>query len=124
MKLHHCAYTIVKGYSHIIEDFAKSLGAKVVWEGADYGREITLEFPNKFCIQFSEIKTTPIKSVYKKETHLAFSSSNPHNDVLRIVKWFESKGIRTETGKWSDTAYWIDCPDVFCNFCVEVVDVR
>jgi len=120
MKLHHCAYTITKGSSNLLQEFCESMGAKLIWEGKDQGREITMEFKNKLSIQFSEINEKPLKSENKQETHLAFESESPKEEVENLTKWFEEKGIKTRKGKWSDIELWIDCPDIFINFVIEV----
>lgn len=124
MKLHHCAYKISKGYSKLIQQFCESLGAKLVWEGKDQGREIAMQFDDNFAIQFSEIKEKPMSSKNKQETHLAFSSNDPKNDLTKVENWFKKNKIKTKSGKWSEKELWIDCPDVFLNFAIEILDTR
>jgi len=123
MELHHCAYTITKGYSTVIQEFCEYLGAKLTWEGKDQGREIIMQFGDGFSIQFSEINEKPTQSSNKQETHLAFKSDKPEEEVSRIGEWFNEKGINTKTGKWSDDALWIDCPDIFLNFVIEILKI-
>jgi hypothetical protein len=124
MELHHCSYKISIGESELLQAFCEFLGAKLIWEGKDQGREITMQFSNKFNIQFSEIKEKPVSSDNKKETHLAFSSSNPKKDLTKIQKWFTKNHINTEIGKWSEKELWIDCPSIFINFVIEVLDTN
>lgn len=124
MKLHHCAYQITKGNSKLMQNFCETFGAKLVWEGYDQGREIAMQFDNNFCIQFSEIQEKPIINENKKETHLAFSSINPKKDLATIENWFKKNNIKIKTGKWKETELWIDCPEIFINFVIEVLDTR
>jgi len=121
MKLHHCAYKISIGHSKLMQQFCEYMGAKIIWKGKDQGREIAMQFNNNFIIQFSEIKEKPIFSKNKKETHLAFSSNNPKKDIEQLNKWFKDRKIKTKIGKWSDKELWIDCPDIFNNFVIEIL---
>ena len=122
MKLHHCAYKISIGQSELMQKFCEFLGAKLIWEGQDQGREIAMQFENNFCIQFSEINEKPILSNNKQETHLAFSSKNPKEDISKIENWFKEHKIETKIGSWSETELWIDCPSVFINFVIEILN--
>lgn len=124
MKLHHCAYKISIGHSKLMQEFCEFLGAKLIWEGQDQGREIAMEFNKNFCIQFSEIKEKPISSKNKQETHLAFSSKKPKNDLKKIENWFKEKKVKTKTGKWSENELWIECPSVFINFAIEILNTN
>lgn len=122
MELHHCAYKISIGQSELIQKFCEFLGAKLIWEGQDHGREIAMQFDNNFCIQFSEINEKPILSDNKKETHLAFSSKNPKEDLSKIENWFKENKIETKVGNWSEKELWIDCPTIFINFVIEILN--
>jgi hypothetical protein len=123
MQLHHCAFQITIGYSALMQEFCEFLGAKLIWEGHDQGREIAMRFNNGFCIQFSEMNARPLFSTNKKETHIAFASPNPREERVRIDEWFKEKNVKTELGEWSSTELWIDCPAIFINFVIEVLDV-
>lgn len=120
MKLHHCAYKVVMESSGLMQRFCESFGAKLIWEGKDQGREIVMMFEEGMCIQFSEVHEKIIHSKNKKETHIAFSSQDPEKDVLIMGDWFNKKGVKTITGRWSDKELWIDCPEVFIDFVIEV----
>lgn len=123
MKLHHCAYMIVHGNSSLMQDFCEFLGATLIWEGVDQGREIAMQFKNGFSIQFSEIHEPISKSSNKKETHFAFSSKNPVEDLKKIRLWFEQQNIIVKTGSWSETELWLDCPEIFINFVIEILQI-
>lgn len=122
MKLHHCSYQITLGHSGLMQKFCEFLGAKLVWEGQDLGREITMQFDNDFCVQFSEVNESTLKSNNKQETHLAFSSKIPKKDLTKLEEWFKRNKIETKTGKWSENELWIDCPLVFINFVIEILN--
>lgn len=120
MELHHSAYKIAVGYSQIMQEFCEAMGATLVWEGHDQGREIAMLFPNKYRIQFSEINEKPVPSKNKQEAHLAFVSNQPQVDIEVVDNWFSEKNITTNRGKWSDREQWLDCPDIFIDFVIEV----
>lgn len=108
----------------MLQELFESLNAKLIWEGKDQGREIVMEFENNFKFQFSETYSSPIDSINKQETHIAFHSLNPLDDLLRIKRWFNERNCRTKTGSWSKNTHWIDCPEVFINFVIEILDVN
>ena len=121
MELHHCAFKISTGNSKLMQKFCEFLGAKLIWEGKDQGREITMQFNNNFHIQFSEVNKNLISSINKQETHLAFSSDDPKKDLNNINNWFQKNNIKTKTGKWSYTELWLDCPEIFIGFVIEIL---
>ena|SRR3989344_3804069 len=124
MKLHHSAYKIAIGYSQLIQEFCEFMGAQLVWEGHDQGREIAMLFDNGYRIQFSEIDERPAVSKNKPETHLAFLSIRPQHDIEILDTWFSKKHVKTRRGKWSDREHWIDCPDIFNDFVIEVFNTK
>jgi hypothetical protein len=124
MKLHHSAYKIAIGYSHLIQEFCEFMGAQLVWEGHDQGREIAMSFENGYRIQFSEIDELPAVSKNKQEAHIAFLSTTPQKDIEVIEKWFIDKKVVTRRGKWSDREQWMDCPDIFNGFVIEVFNTN
>ena len=124
MQLHHCAFKISLGHSHLVQNFCEFMGAKLVWEGHDQGREIAMQFENYFRIQFSEIAEKPVISKNKQEGHLAFLSDDPINDIGKIEKWFVKNNIKTRQGDWSDREQWLDCPNVFIDFVIEVFKAK
>lgn len=120
MKLHHSAYRISLGHSQLMQEFCEYLGARLVWEGHDQGREIAMEFDNGYRIQFSEINETPTESKNKQEAHLAFLSENPKTDMDTVDNWFSEAGVQTNRGQWSDRELWIDLPEIFIDFVIEI----
>ena len=124
MKLHHSAYKIAIGYSQLMQEFCEFMGAQLVWEGHDQGREIAVLFDDGYRIQLSEINEKPCVSKNKQEAHLAFLSDNPQSDIEVLEKWFSEKQVKTRRGKWSDREQWLDCPDVFNDFVIEIFNKK
>ncbi|MFW5747006.1 MAG: hypothetical protein ACOCWQ_05665 [Nanoarchaeota archaeon] len=122
MHIHHCAFKIAKDSSQTIEELSVFLGAERIREGYDQGREILMQFSNGWCVQFSEITDRPSGYMNKKESHLAFASECPVADRQRIVDWCKSHDIPVECGQWSDKELWLDCPDMFIDFAIEILD--
>lgn len=120
MKLHHSAYKIAIGYSHLMQSFCEFMGAVLVWEGHDQGREISMQFDNGYRIQFSEIIELPAITKNKQECHVAFFSENPAQGILVVEDWFKKNNAVTRLGKWSDREHWLDCPEIFIDFVIEV----
>ncbi len=58
----------------------------------------------------------------KHRSHLGFISTHPMEDREAIRRWCEDRGLVTELGQWSDRELWIDLPDVFLDFVIEVMD--
>jgi len=57
----------------------------------------------------------------KRESHVAFISSDPKREMERIEKWIESQGKTCMADSWSDKEYYFDCPEVFVDFVIEVM---
>jgi hypothetical protein len=107
-----------------MQEFCEFMGGELVWEGHDQGREIAMEFENNYRIQFSEINEKPGTSKNKQEAHLAFLSINPERDIEIVNKWFAKKKAMIRRGKWSDRERWIDCPDIFNDFVIEIFNTK
>jgi len=119
MKLHHCAFNIVVGSSQLVQGIFEHLGGKLVWEGKDQGREIAISIDG-FVIQISEINDKPTRNKNKVETHIAFRSEDPVKEIYELKKWIEKKGVKVVVGKWKESELWLDLPDIFINFVVEI----
>lgn len=124
MKLHHSAYKIAIGYSKLMQELCEFLGAQLVWEGHDQGREIAMQFENNYRIQFSEVNEKPVVSKNKQEAHLAFLSDDPIADISVLEEWFKKNRIKTRRGQWSVREQWLDCPDIFIDFVIEVFNKK
>lgn len=58
----------------------------------------------------------------KHRSHVGFISSQPTEERDAIRKWSEDRGLTVELGQWSERELWIDLPDVFLDFVIEVMD--
>jgi hypothetical protein len=123
MKLHHCAFRITLGASGHVQHLFEHLGAELVWEGQDQGREIALRI-GETILQFSEVDEAPQNRPSRIESHVAFLSDDPERDVGQLRTILEQKGIRVVVGRWSDTEHWLDCPELFIDFAIEILRTR
>lgn len=55
--------------------------------------------------------------------HLAFSSTNPKEDLIKMENWFKENNVEVRIGNWSENELWIDCPSIFINFVIEILNV-
>ena len=123
MKLHHCAFRITLGASEQVQRIFEQLGAVLVWEGKDQGREIALRLGENI-IQFSEVDEAPQNSKNKIESHIAFASDDPAKEIAKLRASLETTHILVRTGAWSDTEHWLDCPSLFVDFVIAILDPR
>ncbi len=103
----------------LIMDLFKQMGCqKSHWET---GARWAMIEGNDSIIQFIETDQMPQKTDEKRNSHLAFLSQNPLKDIHKIQQWLDEKNIKTVTGQWSDKELYLDCPDLFVDFVIEIM---
>jgi hypothetical protein len=122
LKLQHCAYKITPDKKEFIKRLFIELGFEPVHEA-----ELTVLMKPKdndfklFTIQFI-VSDDESKSIdVKVNSHIAFISKTPKEDLNKIKEWIENKGFLTREGSWSDKELWLDCPDIFIDFVIEIM---
>ncbi len=58
----------------------------------------------------------------KQLSHVGFVSDNPERDRERIREFLASRGFVTTLGQWSPRELWVDAPEIFYDFVIEVFD--
>lgn len=117
--LHHSAKRITPGSLELIMDLFKQLGCREsYWET---GARWAMIEGNNSIIQFIETDQMPQKTDEKRNSHLAFLSRDPLKNIHEIQQWLDKKNIKTVTGQWSDKELYIDCPDLFVDFVIEIM---
>jgi len=53
---------------------------------------------------------------------IGFVSDDAAADVEAVEQWCENRGLRTVTGNYGPGFLWIDAPDVFADFVLEVME--
>lgn len=72
-------------------------------------------------VQFIETDQKPQTTDEKRNSHIAFLSDDPLADIAALKMWIEGRGKQCMQGSWSDWEHYLDCPEVFIDFVVEVM---
>jgi len=120
-KLHHFAYNIRPDSLELVLELLEKLGCTLTYRKGSERWCIMQQKPIPIGIQLIETKDKPIPTEKKINTHIAFLSDTPKEDIEEIKKWCEEKDIEFKQGGWSDKELWFDLPDVFVNFVVEIM---
>jgi hypothetical protein len=120
MLLDHCANRITKGTVGLIEKlFVEELGFRLLRGLPD---EIWLRQGDaNVDIQFCETNEQPISDPDKQNSHIAFISDKPREELEKLATWFKERGYKTKIGSWSDKEFYLDAPEVFVDFSIEAM---
>lgn len=58
----------------------------------------------------------------KTMSQLGFVSDDARADIESVRRWCDERGLRTVVGEFGPGFLWIDLPDVFMDFILEVMD--
>lgn len=119
MKLDHCSYRIAAGsLDLIVALFTERLGfhvlrraATAVWMRRD-GAGVD--------IQFKESPAPP-GGGDRHNSHIAFLSETPREDLEALAGWFRERGRTARIGAWSEREFYLDVSDVFVEFALEAM---
>ena len=123
VKLHHFAYNIAPNSLELVLKLLEKLGCVLVYREKNARWCMIQQKPISISIQMIETKDQPISIERKINTHIAFLTDTPKEDVEEIRRYLESKYIKFRQGKWSDKELWFDLPDVFTNFVIEILRI-
>lgn len=130
IRFHHTAFRIRKGSLDAVERLFRHIGFTTseravterdaaVWMGVEGAGVV---------VQFSEVQSTPPLAPPLEEgenrktySHIAFLDDDPRAATEALVRWCGEQGIVTRTGQWKDTEHWLDCPDLFHDFVLEIM---
>lgn len=119
--LHHFAYNIASGKLEIVVELLEKMGCSVAYR-VDGARWCQMEQkPIPIDIQIIEVNDNPVDINKKVNTHIAFLSDSPVEDIRKIEDWARSSGVEFRKGGWSEKELWFDLPEVFVNFVIEVM---
>ena len=59
---------------------------------------------NNTIIQFIETAQPPQATEDKRNSHIAFLSSDPQYDIAALKEWIRNQNKKTNVGSWSDRA--------------------
>ena len=121
--LHHYAQNIVTGSLETVLELYALLGCKVVYRPNNgYQWAMIAQDNVPFWVQIVEVDAKPITDIeVKKCTHLAFLSDNPQELIESIQTWAKSQNLICIEGGWSEKERYVDFPEVFVNFVIEIM---
>ena len=122
LELHHFAFKIRPNTLEKAIEIFEKMGMILSYREGD-ARWALVEFVDKQIeIQLIEVEESSLEIKKKLETHIAFISKKPQEELERIKKWAKLNNIKLELGEWNDQMLWFDAPDIFVNFVVEVMN--
>ncbi len=123
LKLHHTAKRIAPNSLEFVMALFEELGClESYW--AHGARWAMIE--QKDCdtiVQFIETDQLPQPTKDKINSHIAFLSRDPKEDISSIKKWITKQNRKICIGSWSDKELYFDCPEVFIDFVIEIMHV-
>jgi len=121
VKLHHFAYNVTPNSLELVLELLKKLGCTLTYRKKNARWCMIKQKPIPIDIQIIETKDQPISIENKTNSHIAFLSYTPKEDIKTIKKWSKDKNIKFRQGGWSDKELWFDLPDLFINFVIEIM---
>ena len=121
VKLHHVSYNIAPNSLESVLELLKKLGCSLTHREKNARWCMIQQTPNPINIQIIETKDQPIPIEKKTNTHIAFLSDTPKEDIKKIKQWSKENNINFRQGGWSDKELWFDLPNVFINFVIEIM---
>lgn len=120
-RLHHFACNIKPDKLEMTLELFALLGCTIAYK-KDNERWCNIEQkPISIDIQIIETNDESIPIEKKVNTHIAFLSDSPREDIQKIKKWSEDKNLKFQQGEWSNKELWFDFPDIFINFVIEIM---
>lgn len=121
LKLHHCAQRIAPGSLDFVLDLFAELDFELLERSTVNEIAWIAQRGNPFVLQFVESEQRPLPTETKYNTHIAFISERPKEEVGRLKEWIQARGIKTSEGSWTEREFWLDCPEVFVDFVLEIM---
>jgi hypothetical protein len=119
MKIHHRSGQVVYRYlDDAVALFVEHLGFEHVL--AQDGFAFVRQPGSNVDIQLLAGSSSITPQGNKTHSHIAFISDRPAEEREAMRLWCEGRGLATEQGQWSDRELWIDLPDVFLDFAIEI----
>lgn len=123
LTFHHTAFRIRKGSLDAVERLFRRLGFET-FERSVTARDAAIWMGPKgssAVVQFNEVDASPLAIEQKTYSHLAFLDSDPKAATDDLARWLKEQGIASRIGQWSDRELWLDCPDLFLDFVIEIM---
>ena len=119
--LHHFAYNIKPNSLELIIELFKIFNCTISYRRKNERWCMIEQKHIPIDIQIIETKDKEIPLEKKINTHIAFLSETPKNDIYEIEQWCKNKNLKFKQGQWSEKELWFDLPDIFTNFVIELM---
>ena len=119
--LHHFAYNIKPNKLELVLELFEMLWCRLAYREWEKRWCMIEQKPIPIDIQIIEMNYDIIPIERKNNTHIAFLSKFPKEDIEKIKKWSENKNLKFQHWDWSDKELWFDLPEIFINFVVEIM---
>lgn len=119
LELNHFAHRVASGSLEFVLELFGQMNCSFTY--MDKEMRWGLVEQNGTYIQFIETADEPIPSETKKNSHIAFLSAAPEEDIRQIRQWAAGRGHELVQGAWSAKEHWFDFPRAFTDFVVEIM---
>jgi hypothetical protein len=122
-RLHHSAYKITKGSLEKVVEVFSLLGCTVTYRPErEYRWAMVGQAGLRYDIQLVETDEPSLPITTSKiGTHVAFISDDPQAVIQKIEAWSKEYDIKFITDGWSDKERYVDLPELFINFVIEIM---
>ncbi|MCD6229376.1 MAG: hypothetical protein J7K00_01065 [Candidatus Diapherotrites archaeon] len=121
IKLHHFAYNTTPNNLELVLELLEKLGCTLAYRKENARWCMIEQKPIPIDIQIIETTDQPISIEKKTNTHIAFLSDTPKEDIEEIKQFLKDKSVKFRQGSWSDKELWFDLPDISVNFAIEII---
>ncbi len=122
LTLHHCAFNISSNKLELVLELFEKLGCSLTYRESSARWCMVQQKSASVAIQIIEVEDKPIPNIdYKINSHLAFLSNTPKEDIMELEKWAQERNVAYKHGGWSEKEFWFDLPDIFVNFVIEIM---
>ena len=122
LELHHFSKRISKGTLEFVLEMFSQLNCKLFYRKGDSRWALVQPIEKDIKIQIIESDLEPLSTEKKKNSHIGFISSDPEKEIQKMKVWIENKNKKFVTGSWSDKEFYFDCPEVFVDFVIEIMN--
>jgi hypothetical protein len=120
--LHHCAYSIKLKQLELTLELFELLDCVCVYREEKASWCLLEQKRNPIKIQIIENNnniTIPLN--IKINNHIGFLFDSPREIIDKVVEWTKTKNIEYILGSWSEKELWIDLPNIFSTFVIEIM---
>lgn len=123
LQLHHYAQRIRPNTLESAIKIFEYLWCEVSYRPPNSKTRAMVKYPGiDTRIQLIETDSPAEETEKKRNSHIAFISQNPREELERIKKSIKSIWLQYREWNRSDKEFYFDCPDVFIDFVIEIMN--